>query len=174
MIYYKRSERNQRVCEIILRVTTHSRYFWFRVSIILWNLYMCFWWQSLWKKALLSCCLFPPRIKLTQFHNVIIPQLLYNGELRRQSYRAITGGDDIWECHPALCHLLHSEDGEDKPLKCPSSLTFCSLSWECKIIQLASFFRWKQTRVSEVCADIHHVVSILQLSGYELTEGMYK
>lgn len=129
MIYYKRSERNQRVCEIILRVTTRSRCFWFRVSIILWNLYMCFWWQSLWKKALLSCCLFPPRIKLTQFHNVIIPQLLYNGELRRQSYRAITGRDDIWECHPALCYLLHSEDGEHFSLSAlfPESVRLCNL-----------------------------------------------
>lgn len=105
MIYYKRSQKNQWVFEIILRVATRSHHFWFTVSIISWNLYMCFWWQSLWKRGLLSCCLFPPRIKLTQFHNAIIPQLPYNRELRRQSNRAITGRNDISERHLSLRYL---------------------------------------------------------------------
>lgn len=42
-----------------------------------------------------SCCLLPPRVKVTQFHHVIIPQLPYNKELRCQSYETITGRNDI-------------------------------------------------------------------------------
>lgn len=112
MTHYQRSQRNHWVYEIILEVTTCSHYFWFWVLIIFWNLSMCIWWQYLWQKGLLSCCLFPPKIKLTQFHNVIIPQLPYNRRLRRLSYQAITGRNDILECHLSFCYLLHSEHGE--------------------------------------------------------------
>lgn len=73
---------------------------------------MRFWWQSLWKRVRPSCCLFPAKVKLTQFHHVIIPQLPYNGEPRRHSYKPITGRNDISECHLWLCYLLHSEGGE--------------------------------------------------------------
>ncbi len=128
MIYYKRSQRNQCVFEIILRVTTRSHSFWFWVSIISPNLYVCFWWQSLWKKGLLSCCLFPPRTKLTQFHSVIIPQLPYNRELvsaTKPLQVEITSQNVIF--HSAVYCTV-------KTLSIFKF--FCFLSWKCKMIKL--------------------------------------